>query len=821
MDRSSPKEPPLLNKGTQSLPDVLTKMAAAYAILGGMITLAGWVAFHPRLCDWLGQGICMYPNAALCSIAAGSALLFLKNSKTSAASRLLVRLLAGFVILISGLAAYEHHADDSLWVDDFLSKGTWGDAAGASALRMGLPSTWSFLLLGCALVISTGKLRLCCHHASALGLIAMAISSLSLVGYWFGANQLYGLARYTGISWQGASMIFALGLGLVAAMRECGFMALLMRPDAGGLMVRRFILPIILTPLLLGWARIQGVEHGIFDDTFGTALRTLLSIAIFLGVLWSVANSLSHHASLAREATRAHVVSEQRFIGFMQALPGLAWIKDSDGCYVYANEAFQQALAKNEDEIYGLRDGDFMPEHDAEKYMKNDRLTMKENAGLQFVETLRKCDGHRHSFLVTKFPMPSGTDGAPFIGGIAIDITDRLRAEQELKEAHHRKDEFLATLAHELRNPLSPIRCSVEICRDQPDPEKLSWALNVIDRQVRQMARLLDDLLDLSRISYGKLTLRCERVELSRIIAGAAETSQPLREKAEQSLDIQLPAEPVFLHADPMRLEQVFGNLLNNAAKYGGKGSKVVLTATIEDDNVQVSVRDNGVGIPPELLEDIFKMFSQVKSPTSGPAVGLGIGLSLVQGLVKLHSGRIEARSEGSGSGSEFIVTLPLHPDHHLPEKVVTAPPAAESPPEPEPEAPLLRLLITDDLRDSADSLSACFHERHYDVRTAYNGDEALAVAEAFRPHIMFLDIGMPHMSGDEVCRRIREKEWGKDIFIVAITGWGQESDRRLTKEAGFDYHLVKPIELNQLLSIISGIAARDHERDTLLAAVD
>jgi CheY-like chemotaxis protein/anti-sigma regulatory factor (Ser/Thr protein kinase) len=319
------------------------------------------------------------------------------------------------------------------------------------------------------------------------------------------------------------------------------------------------------------------------------------------------------------------------------------------------------------------------------------------------------------------------------------------------------------------------------------------------------MSRLLEDLLDVSRISYGKLTLRPELVELAGLVARAAETSQPGRDEAAQTLEIDLPDEPILLHADPVRLEPIFANLLNNAAKYSGRGSHVVLSASTESDTVLVSIRDNGVGIPPDRLADIFDMFSQVKTAGDGPQGGLGIGLSLVQGLVQLHSGEVEARSEGVGKGSEFIVRLPLH-ERNTPEPdSATDSPATTSL---IPHKPL-RILIADDLRDSADSLSAFFRAENHEVRTTYDGAEALTTAMEFRPHAVFLDIGMPKLNGHEVCRGIREKDWGKDTFIVAITGWGQETDRSLTSEAGFDRHLVKPVEIGELLTILSGAATK------------
>jgi len=801
---SQPDETSTLSAGAKVAPGILATTAGIYAILGGIITLVGWAIPFPRFTDWAGLGISMFPNAAICSISGGIALLFLIRVKEKPELRPAILFFALCTGLIGGLTLFEHLSGINFGIDEFLFEGTWGQTASAAPMRIGVPASSSFLLIGLGLAFATGGRRPRCI-AGTLAIIPIAIAFLSIVGYWFGASQLFGVARYTAISWQTATIIVALGAGIVATLRECGFMAFILKPDAGGLVARRLLIPIFAIPLFLGWVRLLGEDYGLFDEEFGTALRTLLEIGLFLGFLWWTANSISRHAATARAATEALYASEDRFTRFMHSLPGLAWIKDAEGRYVYANDSMVRAYQKTPEELYGLTDADFLPAETAAEFMENDRRAMSEPAGLQLIETLKMKDGGGFSALVSKFPIP-GPDGTPsLVGGIAIDITDRLRAEEELREAHRRKDEFLATLAHELRNPLSPIRFSVEICRAQTDPAKRAWALDIVDRQVQQMSRLLEDLLDVSRISYGKLTLRPERVDLARIVASATETSQPGRDEAGQTLDISLPDETVFLHADPVRLEQIFANLLNNAAKYGGRGSHVTLTAGIESDTVHVSIRDNGVGIPPDRLADIFEMFSQVRTAGESPHGGLGIGLSLVQGLVQLHAGEVEAHSEGHGKGSEFIVRLPLREPGGEMESSAAERPAKGS----GLTGEILRVLIADDLRDSADSLSAYFRSANHEVRTAYDGAEALAAALEFRPHAVFLDIGMPRLNGHEVCRRLREEEWGKDIFIVAITGWGQESDRRLTTDAGFDRHLVKPVEIDDLHDIVSAAGTK------------
>jgi signal transduction histidine kinase len=372
-----------------------------------------------------------------------------------------------------------------------------------------------------------------------------------------------------------------------------------------------------------------------------------------------------------------------------------------------------------------------------------------------------------------------------------------IEAARLVKEADRRKDQFLAILAHELRNPLAPIRNAVQVLmtRSAPDPE-LTWNQQVIDRQVRHMARLLDDLLDVSRISHNRLELRKERIALSAVIEAAIETSRALIDSRQHDLAVALPAEPVYLDADPVRLTQVFSNLLNNAANYTNTGGHIRLTGEVKDGDVVVSVADDGIGIAPERLARIFEVFSQERLGPERSTTGLGVGLSLVRGLVDLHGGAVEARSAGPGKGSVFTVQLPVAVEASILE-----------PPAPDVELAVgmrRRVLIVDDLKDSADTLAMLIRMLGHESRTAYDGEEGLAAAEEFRPDVILLDIGMPKLDGYDVCIRIREQPWSTGTCLVALTGWGREDDRRRTLEAGFDQHIVKPVDPAALTRLLA-----------------
>ena len=374
-------------------------------------------------------------------------------------------------------------------------------------------------------------------------------------------------------------------------------------------------------------------------------------------------------------------------------------------------------------------------------------------------------------------------------------------------EADRHKDEFLATLAHELRNPLAPIRNGLTVMRlAGGDREAVEKARGMMERQVQQMVRLIDELLDLSRISRGKVELRLERVTLAAVVTTAVETSRPLIEEAGHELVVRLPSEPVFVNADTTRLAQVFSNLLNNAAKYTERGGHIRLTAEAAGGEVRVSVQDDGIGIPAPMLPAIFEMFTQVDRSLEKAQGGLGIGLSIVKRLVEMHGGTVEARSAGHGKGSELIVRLPaLAPPVEEP-GLATGAGGAGDVTAPDQPAARRRVLVADDNADSAESLAMMLELMGNEVRIAHDGLEALEAAAEFRPGVIVLDIGMPRMNGYDTCRCLREQPWGREIVIVALTGWGQAEDKRRSKEAGFDRHLVKPIEpaaLGQLLETL------------------
>ena len=509
---------------------------------------------------------------------------------------------------------------------------------------------------------------------------------------------------------------------------------------------------------------------------------------------------------LAEDALRQ---SEARLWAILDHLSVGVGLVDREGRLVLSNSTMrnfapQRIPSRDPDRIDRWRiNGGAVPSGGwvAERALRGETV----RPGIEFC--YRGDDGRDVWLLTTAVPF-RGAEGE-VLGAIVVlqDVTAHKEANRALQAADRRKDEFLATLAHELRNPLAAIRNAAAILKamESSNPEA-RWVPEVIDRQLAQMSRLLEDLLDVSRIAHDKLALRRQRVELSEVIHDAIETCGPQLDAGHHALKVSLPDGPVPLDADPVRLEQVFSNLISNAAKYTPSGGHIRITGERRGEEVAVSVQDDGVGISPEMLPRLFEIFSQCERALERSQGGLGVGLSLVRGLLELHGGRVEAQSSGIGKGSEFIV--------HLPVMAGSASGWSASPPrtgEP-PAGANCRVLIADDARDGADSLAVILAMKGHQTHTAYDGEEAMAVAARLRPEVVILDIRMPKRNGFEACRWIREQPWGKAMVLIALSGWGTEDDRRRTEEAGFDHHLVKPVDPDELFTLVAPRPPRSDE---------
>ena len=500
---------------------------------------------------------------------------------------------------------------------------------------------------------------------------------------------------------------------------------------------------------------------------------------------------------LAEEALRA---SEARFRQLADAMPQLVWTANPDGSVNFRNNIHFAAYAATHQTTEGLVDWlPLLHPEDIQRTLEAWRGAIASGNSYACEHRVRMADGTMRWHLSRAEPVRDGAGAIVKWIGTTTDIQDVKQAQERLRESDERKSEFLATLAHELRNPLAPIRHAAEILRLRatPDPA-LQAAHDIIDRQIRHMVRLIDDLLEANRITRGQLRLQRERVELAVLLEQVLAIFRPQAEQAGLTLRVTLPQAPITLDADPVRLAQVFQNLLNNACKYTGRGGTIRLDARYDEGAVVVRVADTGIGIAAEHLPRVFEMFFQLNAGSGQSQGGLGIGLALARGLVELHGGHIEVRSPGPGQGTEFTVRLPT----------LAAPPAEPARVAAGRDASLpfgaARILVVDDNADVLESLAMLLEMSGYAVAKARDGQEAIESAEAFRPHLILLDIGLPRLDGYGVCRHLRDQPWGKDMRIIALTGRGQDDDRRRSRETGFDGHLVKPVDpadLRQLLT--------------------
>jgi len=501
-----------------------------------------------------------------------------------------------------------------------------------------------------------------------------------------------------------------------------------------------------------------------------------------------------------KRAERALRASEKLYRAIGESIDYGVWVSDPRGHWQYASESLLRLLGMTQEECSSFGWTRTLYPDDFEGTMKAWCECVKSGAVWYREHRMLGTDGAYHPVLAQGVPIRDENGEITGWAGINLDISRLKRTEEALREADRRKDEFLAILAHELRNPLAPIRHAMRLLESKKVSERQQeWARNVVSRQVQRMALLLDDLLDVSRITRGRLNLKFERVSLESLVEAAVETARPLIEAKQHHLSVQLPPCPVMMSVDPLRISQSLSNLLTNAAKYTDASGKISLTITLDSSGLLMSVKDNGIGFEPKAAPNMFEMFSQLDSAIDRAEGGLGIGLALVRGLIGLHGGTVAAHSAGLGFGSEFTIRLP-------PEVVVSAPPppvdlesrAATASPESR-----LTVLVADDNRDAAESLGMVLELGGHEVLVANSGQQALQMVRQRQPHVVILDIGMPGMTGYEVAREIRREPRGANVLLVAITGWGQREDKERARAAGFDHHLTKPVDADRVEQLI------------------
>ena len=540
-------------------------------------------------------------------------------------------------------------------------------------------------------------------------------------------------------------------------------------------------IPVVLLSARAGEeSRVEGLELGADD---------------YLVKPFSARELLARVGARISESTRQ--AAESRLHSVLDVIPDGFSTLDADGRYTYVNRALRRLWDRHgiRQDVIGRHVFEIFPEARETAFGRGLERARAERRPVE-VEAFHEPFGRW--FLARFFPTSDGG-----LSTVSQDITARRLAEEQVRDGERRKDEFLATLAHEMRNPLAPIRNAIAFlnAREAPHPDE-HWARGVIERQVAHLARLLDDLLDVSRIAKNRLELKRERFTLASVVQRSLEASQPVIDRAGQALAVQVPEEDLWLDADPLRISQVLSNLLNNAAKYTPRGGQIVLLGCADGADVVISVRDTGIGMAHDLLPRVFDMFVQAAPAQEQSEGGLGIGLSLVRGIVEAHGGRVQAKSGGPGLGSEFIVRLPAAVSSGSDKEPADPRSGAASLHPAEATAPM-KLLVADDNADSADSLAHVLLLEGHEVHVARDGEQALEIAARICPDAAVLDIGMPRLTGYEVARRIREQVWGRGMVLAALTGWGQQQDRERALGAGFDLHLVKPVEAATLASLL------------------
>ena len=516
--------------------------------------------------------------------------------------------------------------------------------------------------------------------------------------------------------------------------------------------------------------------------------------------------ALIRNATLRHEAEARARESREFFESYMAFIPGVAFVKDADGRHVYANLLFEQTHGLAPGGAIGKFDADIFPPDTAERFRRHDLEVLAKGQPIRSIDEQGARNEPEH-WMWVKFPI-SDASGRRLVAGVAFNVTDQYQAEQalraseeryrqlsgELEEVNRRKDEFLATLGHELRNPLAPLLTAAELLRMQPAPDAMTeQAIDVIRRQAEQMRRLIDDLLDVARITRGIVSLQLQRIDLRDALQEVLRNVQSWLDAREHQLVVSVPAGPVYVRADRVRLEQVMTNLLSNAAKFTPMRGRIDVTLERGTDSAIIRVADTGKGIPSDMLSRVFDLFTQVNPSIDRAEGGLGLGLTLVKRLTEMHGGTVEVTSAGTGLGTEFTVTLPIA-RHDVDEPS----PAVHRTSRTQPPANC-RVLIVDDNVDSAAMLNYLLPGWGYMTDVAHSGTEAIERARAFKPQIILLDIGLPEMSGYEVAHRLREDPALASIVLVALTGYGQEEDRRRTHEAGFAAHLTKPVDVEAL----------------------
>ncbi|MFL5273912.1 MAG: ATP-binding protein [Anaeromyxobacteraceae bacterium] len=878
------------------------------AVIGGAYLVLWLLGIPPR---WAARGIVTTKtNMALAQLLAGASLLLLRGGRRTPARRLVAVAASSLVLLIGALTLFELASGVDLGIDQLIATEPAEALQTMGRNRMGPLGAVGLTLLGVGLLALAWRRRVSVWFGAALSCLVL----VPTVGFFYGITALYRSTQAMIIAWPTVVALLALGLGLAFADAEDGTVPVLWRDDAGGVLLRRMLLPVALLPIVIGFFGVAGERRGLYSRLVGTGMFAVSLSVLSVVLVWRTALRLStfaaqraraeeearerarllelthdaiftwsrtrgieswnhgaaelygyteseavgrapedllgtqfpsdwsaieaelersgrwegevvHHTRAGAEVTvsaklqvvrgsdgQRHVLESNRNVSdakraaerlrlMLDANPIGVLLKRGDGLVVDANDAYLRIVGATREELVlgGVSSRDFTPpEHVALDDAAVAEAHQRGISSLYEKEYLRR-DGERVPVLVAS----ASIGGGEYVSFV-LDITERKRADEavraaneQLRAADRRKNEFLGMLSHELRNPLAPIRNSVYLLqRGAAGDEQGTHAMEVIRRQTEHLTRLVDDLLDVTRIASGKIELRLADVDLAELAARTADDHRAVMKHRDLALDVHAPRAPVFVRGDRTRLAQIVGNLLQNAAKFTNAGGRVTLSVAAGADGMaELSVRDTGIGIEPALLDHLFEPFTQAAQTLARSEGGLGLGLALVKGLAELHGGAVTATSDGMQQGSAFTVRLPLHAPRPWP-----VPGAVDDAPRPRQQ---YRVLVVDDNEDAAESLAELVKLFGHEVEIAYDGPSAVEKARAYAPDVVLCDIGLPGMDGYEVAKALRASHASDGARLVAVSGYAGAEDIRRAKESGFDAHVAKPADPERIEQLL------------------
>ncbi|HMJ14997.1 MAG TPA: ATP-binding protein [Polyangiaceae bacterium] len=807
--------------------------AATFSLAVGAIGIVGWIFDIRLLKTGLTNEVSMKANTALGLCLLAAALLGLLSDRRSQRRARIAKGTGLGVALLGALTLSQHVFGWNLQIDELLFREAGGEAATASPGRMGPPACISFIFVGMGLLFFDRATRSGKAVAQRLALLVAPISFFAILGYATGAEQLYGIARYTGIAVHTAAALFLLAVGLFLARAEREPARLLVADNPGGEVVRKLLPTAILLPLVIGWLRTLGQKYQLYDTAFGRALLLLTLIALFTQLVWRVAQRLSTVAAerTAAELASTHARAEAERLALenvetlnlldsllAHAPIGLVFF-DRDGRCVRLNAFLARMRPGPEATPAGQHVSDVLP---GVSTSLDAVIASVFDAGFAVMDLeIASAPGseREQSWLMGVFPVRDGRGAISLAGAVLIEISERKRLEAqraalldseraarvEAERAATLKDEFLTTLSHELRTPLNAILGWTAIAKQVRDcPSELERPLETIERNARAQAQLIEDLLDISRIVSGQMRLAVEAVQLPGVVQAAVSAVAPAARAKEIRLAVEMDPDLIPITGDAGRLQQVVWNLLSNAVKFTPKGGQVALGVHRRGLGVELSVSDDGIGITPEFLPHVFDRFRQADSSTTRRHGGLGLGLAIVKQLVELHGGSVSAASPGEAKGSTFVIGLPLRSERHEGA-------AVESP------APLLLsdalagivVLVVDDESDAREFVGRALADRAASVVLVSEVDAALAVLERDEVHVLVSDIGMPGKDGYDLIRALRQRSDAKTIPAIALTAYARTEDRIRVLGAGFQLHVTKPVDAYELTLAVASLAGR------------